>query len=255
MIVKKQESSEQQDEITLLFDDARRTLDRIDAGAKKKKKQVVVELAKDLEGKIPIDTISIEIVSQLRGRVSERFIHESLHDKYKQKRRVENAKKRKKRKQREDNENLAAVALLNQDDEDKNKQVIMHDVQGRSIEEEERGKKATNNTAFTDNNNTFVSEAASQQLGEQYKDLECSSCNALYFENLELKKALSRQTILVNADEMSKYELEFIIPKEKYPNLKEAMEKSRDSIYIIFDKTGIVEHAVPDIFRAKQNPA
>jgi hypothetical protein len=93
MTIQQQSSIEQ--EISLLFEAARNKLEKIDAQAKKEKKQIVKDLAKDLEGQIPTDTISIEIVTQLRSRVSERFIHECLDEKYKQQRRVENAKKTK----------------------------------------------------------------------------------------------------------------------------------------------------------------
>ncbi|MGA7043859.1 MAG: hypothetical protein WBY71_09345, partial [Nitrososphaeraceae archaeon] len=84
-------------EISLLFEDAKAKLDKIDTQTQKEKKQIVKDLAKDLEGQIPTDTISIEIVTQLHGKVSERFIHECLDEKYKQQHRIENAKKQKMR--------------------------------------------------------------------------------------------------------------------------------------------------------------
>jgi hypothetical protein len=80
-------------EISSLFRDALSKLDKIDAQAERERKEIVKNLAKDLEGKIATDTISIEIVNQLRGRVSERHIRECLDEKYKQKHRVENARK------------------------------------------------------------------------------------------------------------------------------------------------------------------
>ena len=95
-----------QAEISLFFEDAKAKLDKIDAQKQKEKKQIITQLAKDLEGKIATDTISIEIVVQLRGKVSERFIHNCLEEKYKQKRRVENARKQKKQESVEE-ENLA----------------------------------------------------------------------------------------------------------------------------------------------------
>jgi len=74
---KEQEYKESQDdEIDSLFDDARRKLDTVEKESKDKKKQIVVDLAKNLEGKIPMDTIAIEIVNQLRGSVSERFVRD-----------------------------------------------------------------------------------------------------------------------------------------------------------------------------------
>ena len=75
--------------------------------------------------------------------------------------------------------------------------------------------------------------------------------NALYEENAELKEALSRQNAFIKANEISLHEIERIIPKEKYPNLEEAMQKSRDSIYVVFNKSGMFERAIPDILRRK----
>ena len=84
-------------------------------------------MAKDLEGKVPTHTISIEIVNQLRGRVSERFNHECLDDKYKQKYRAENAKKR--RNKEEEKGNQEKNLVLNR--ETKRKIMIIIDKQGR----------------------------------------------------------------------------------------------------------------------------
>ena len=64
------------------------------------------------------------------------------------------------------------------------------------------------------------------------------------------KEALSSQTF-VKADEISLHELGFPIPKAKYPNLEEAMLKSRDSVYVVFDKSGRFERAIPDTLRGK----
>jgi hypothetical protein len=118
-------------EISLLFEDAKAKLDKIDAQTQKEKKQIVKDLANNLEGKIPTDTISIEIVNQLRGKVSERFIHNCLDEKYKQKSQVENARKQKKKKKKQegvDVENLAVLSPPNQ--EAKIKEIIV-DVDGR----------------------------------------------------------------------------------------------------------------------------
>jgi hypothetical protein len=49
-------------EISSLFKDAQDKLDRIDEDANKSKTEVVIKLAKDLEGKIPMDTISSTIL-------------------------------------------------------------------------------------------------------------------------------------------------------------------------------------------------
>jgi hypothetical protein len=187
-------------EVSLLFEDAKAKLDKIDALTQKEKKQIVKDLANNLEGKIPTDTISIEIVNQLRGRVSERFIHECLDEKYKQKHLVDNAKKQKRQQDRQDgNENLAALPPLNQ--EARNKEV---DSDGRSVKEKNQVPSKTVNTSITDS--TFHTRASSQrlELKKQANDdlKECSSCKELCFENLELKEALEKATPLVTADKV-----------------------------------------------------
>jgi len=40
--------------------------------------------------------------------------------------------------------------------------------------------------------------------------------------------------------------VELPIPREKYPNLEEAVQKSKDSVYVVFDKSGKFERAIPD---------
>jgi hypothetical protein len=55
----------------------------------------------------------VNYLNQLRGRVSERFIHNCLEEKYKQKRQVENARKQKKKQEAVGLENLAAISPLN----------------------------------------------------------------------------------------------------------------------------------------------
>ena len=199
MTIQQQSSIEQ--EISLLFEAARNKLEKIDAQAKKEKKQIVKDLAKDLEGQIPTDTISIEIVTQLHGKVSERFIHECLDEKYKQKHLVDNAKKQKRQPEEQDgNENLAALPPLNQ--EDRNKEV---DSDGRSVKGKNPVPSKTVDTSITDS--TFHTRASSPRVGFKKQangDLkECSTCKELCFENLELKEALKKATPLVIADKVS----------------------------------------------------
>jgi tetrahydromethanopterin S-methyltransferase subunit A len=88
------------EEIENIFRRAISQLDEIDANANKEKRTVVKELAIELEGQIPLDTISIEIVTQLRGIVSERFIRECLDNKYKQGYRTVNANRQKEKRQK-----------------------------------------------------------------------------------------------------------------------------------------------------------
>jgi hypothetical protein len=72
---------------------------------------------------------------------------------------------------------------------------------------------------------------------------------ALRSEIYELRQALKRQTPILIADKISAAEIELIIPKSKYEEVTAAMESSRDSISVIFDRSGILQHADPDIIR------
>ncbi|MFL6420151.1 MAG: hypothetical protein ACJ71P_12135, partial [Nitrososphaeraceae archaeon] len=173
-----------EEQLCAVFEEAKSKLDNIDARAKNEKKQVIIQLAKDLEGKVPTDTISIEIVNQLRGIVSERFIHESLDDKYKQKYRAENAKKRKSKEEEKGNEeNLAAVALLNR--ETKRKVTIIIDNQGRlEIVEDEKSpdQHASDNVA----EDTGITTAKAHSLQRAVRqEREVSQPEALARQNYQ----------------------------------------------------------------------
>jgi hypothetical protein len=175
-------------------------------------------LAKNLEGKIPTDTISIEIINQLRGQVSERFIRECLDEKYKQKVRVENARKQKYQIRQEEEDKasgkLAAVTPLNQDEEDENKKVIILDTDGRisfqdDEEQEERRQPSTTTTdSFTITGKPFVATSYQQQQQEQEikeqtnNGLEERSCIGLCDENQVESPEKSSQLITTAEDDM-----------------------------------------------------
>jgi hypothetical protein len=74
---------------------------------------------------------------------------------------------------------------------------------------------------------------------------------ALRSEIYELRQALKRQTSILTADKIFAAEIEHIIPKSKYEEVIAAIEGSRDSITVKFDKSGILQHAEPDILREK----
>lgn len=79
------------------------------------------------------------------------------------------------------------------------------------------------------------------------KSVQHDKLEALSSENSELKEALKRQTALLTADQISANEIVFTIPKEKYNQLIDAMDISKDFIHLVFDKSGILERAEPDI--------
>lgn len=191
-------TSNEEADVSLLFEDAKAKLEKIDVQAEKEKKQIIIRLARDLEGKIPTDSISIEIVNQLRDRVSERFIHKCLDEKYKQNHRVENARKQKKQ---ECNENhLAALVPLNQEDKS-NK--IMVGIDGRPIEEENLQTYPNVDSSTIDSTFAKASSRKQDLTGQvNYGIKECPSCKELYSENLELKEALEKATQPTTADNM-----------------------------------------------------
>jgi hypothetical protein len=71
---------------------------------------------------------------------------------------------------------------------------------------------------------------------------ECLDCRLLSIVIDELKEALSR----AKADQISTQEMQFTIPNDKYPQLKAAMDNSTNSVYVTFDKSGVLERAEPD---------
>jgi hypothetical protein len=162
-------------EISLLFEDAKAKLDKIDAQTQKEKKQIVKDLANNLEGKIPTDTISIEIVNQLRGKVSERFIHNCLDEKYKQKSQVENARKQKKNQEGIDVENLAVIAPPNQEAE---KKAITIEVDGReetAVSSPSFGP-VISGTCTREEDDSIVSSCQSSQTIVKTDNRECDRC-------------------------------------------------------------------------------
>jgi hypothetical protein len=74
---------------------------------------------------------------------------------------------------------------------------------------------------------------------------------ALRLEIYELRQALKRQTPILTADKVSAAEIELIIPKRKYEELTSAMESSKDSVYLTFDRNGILQRVDSDIFRER----
>ena len=107
-------------EVTALFNNAKDKIRVVENDSVRQKKQIVMELAKNLEGRIATNTICIEIKHQLRGAgVSDRHIEECLEEKYKQAHRVKNALKRNKSKSQsiQQIENLDALPRLNLEDD------------------------------------------------------------------------------------------------------------------------------------------
>jgi hypothetical protein len=82
---------------------------------------------------------------------------------------------------------------------------------------------------------------------------QANELEALTKENDELKEVVPRQTTMHSADHVSESELELIVPKRGYDDLRHAMNESENLIYLIFDKSGTFVRARPDIFDSRSD--
>ena len=166
----RQISKSNEQEISLLFQAAMVKLDQVEAQANTEKTEIVQDLAKALDGKIPTDTIAIEIIHQLHGKVSERLIHDCLEEKYKQKHRVENARKRKKRMQR-DHEILAAPVLLNPSSTNQEENDVLIDTTGRAISEPQSPRSKADPLSGTTVDSDTEALVSSEERNSQADDI------------------------------------------------------------------------------------
>ena len=88
---------------------------------------------------------------------------------------------------------------------------------------------------------------------DKLKQKQASELEALTKENGELKEVVRRQTTMHSADHVSQSELEFIVTKARYDDLRHAMNESDNLIYLIFDKSGTFMHTRPDIFDSRSD--
>jgi hypothetical protein len=138
-----------------------------------------------------------------------------------------------------------------------NKDIIVVDAQGgKSFLTNVNGCNDNGDGDGANDNNLHNKDETKQGPNQEfaYENTSFGDYNkhqAICSENYELKQAVKRLTSIVTADKISATEIEFRIHKAKYEYVKAAMESSRDSIYITFDKSGILQHADSDIFREK----
>jgi hypothetical protein len=88
------------------------------------------------------------------------------------------------------------------------------------------------------------------KLKQQSVILQEDELKTLVEENEELKESLRRQTAIQRADQVSKSELEFTVPMERYREIEKAMHGSKNLVYLIFDKSRTFLRARPDVFRS-----
>ncbi len=75
---------------------------------------------------------------------------------------------------------------------------------------------------------------------------ECTSCLELQDEVTQLREALQRISI-PTADQIQAPGFEFIIPKEEYELVKDAMDKSKSAIFVKCDGSKKFVRAVADV--------
>jgi hypothetical protein len=188
---------------------------------KKKKVDVIRELAPRLEeeGEIEAIRISTEIAKRLRKYVTQRYVNKVLDKRYKDVKHVESARSR-----RTSSAKTKWAAAKTAD-------VSEADITAKyEPPQKQEGAPAALTTDVP------------------RKSVEYNKREDLKNENSELKEALKRQTTILRADQVSANEITFIVPKEKFNQVKEAMEISRDSMCLVFDKSGMLERAESDAF-------
>jgi hypothetical protein len=109
----------------------------------------------------------------------------------------------------------------------------------------EQNQPASNNS---DETSSLANNQKKKKKSHTYRN---DNHNDLYAQNVELKQTVSRLTTFTKANDISKDEIEFRIPKEKGLNLVDAIQKCKNLVYLVFDKCGMLERAVPDIYRPK----
>ena len=197
------------------FNWAKSELDTNEERYTRKKVDVICELASRLEeeGEIETNRISTEIAKRLKEYVTHRYVNEVLDERYKDEKHVESVKNRR---------------------------------------TSSTKTKRVSQTVDVSEDDTIVKDESQEREAAASKSVEHDRLEALVLENSELKEALKRQTTLLSADQVSINEITFIVPKEKFNQLKEAMGISRDFIRLVFDKSGVLERAVPDTFEQQQ---
>ena len=101
-------------------------------------------------------------------------------------------------------------------------------------------------------NDNPIKQGPNKQVANQHTTFEdYDDYKELCSENYELKQALRKQTCILKADQISATELALTIHKTKYEDVKAAMESSRDSICVTFDRSGVLQRAEPDVLREK----
>jgi hypothetical protein len=216
------------EQISPIFKEAKSKLEEINQEEYKKKRDIVIDLAKKLEDIISqTDTICKMIINRLDGKVSGRFIRQCLSAKYKQEHRRKNAKKQKKNYHKESK--LAAKTPLNPEEEEekqKDKVSVMVGVDGSAYTQiKEDNSTETEFEAHTDSpskdkiftQSFFSSQQQLEQknpieecVGHLDNELKVQRYDDLDYQNLEQEVVLDKPFQVTTTNENR-----LILPEDK----------------------------------------
>jgi hypothetical protein len=125
------------------------------------------------------------------------------------------------------------------------RQLIEVSVEGNQILPEQQADKGIDRLSERQPSNKIK---PADKLKHQRVIVHDSEAEALIQENDELKQDLLRQTAVQTADQVSKSELEFIVPKERHQEIEKAMHESKNLVYLIFDKSRTFLRSRSDVF-------
>lgn len=90
-------------------------------------------------------------------------------------------------------------------------------------------------------------ETNKHEFQDREDPIQFTDYNELRTQNAELKEVISRQKAMVRADKIHSIEVAFRIPKEKYEDVKTAMNSSSNYCYLLFDAyTGMLLRSASD---------
>ncbi len=210
---------EKEKDIEWLVDNAIDKLKVVKDYAEKENRQIVIELAKDLEGIIPMDTICTEIIYRLQGHLKPRTIREYLDVKYKIKSRVDYA-----RKQKNKQSGLAAVSPINRPSEtvviDGKDKISFQDVDNpQSFQPKEISVVEGSETirSLSQKESLNLTEQKQSSEGQVNTEIaECPGCLEREEKIKELEEAHQKVQQFTIADKMGP-----LVTPDKVENLKE----------------------------------
>jgi hypothetical protein len=202
-----------------------------------KAKELILETARQLdEGHVEEQTKICKKIKEIlkdkiqEGKISEGWIEECLPSEYKRKyARTENQQN-----------HLSELVVST-----KGNQISQSDINNKAPDteaisslfkrQEDKSPNAGEASPATENVNSHPSD--------KYIGQVCSSCLELHDQVTQLNQQISIST----ADQIQAFGFEFIIPKEEHDLVKDAMDKSKSAIIVIYDQSKKFVRALADV--------